>query len=134
MFTLAGPLAPNFSGTVTPRAFTLSDGVQTITNLTSTSFEFGFATGPTGAITGWGIVVAIGEDEGSAEIFTVNSPGFVGDAGTTVLGSFFGFNNNDPGTWSVRSQVADAGSTLSLMTLTLMALGLLTRRFQRAAG
>ena len=28
----------------------------------------------------------------------------------------------------------DAGSTLSLMTLTLMALGLVARRFQRAAG
>ena len=105
--------------------------VQTITNLTSTRSEFAFATGPTGAITGWGILVAIGEDEGSAEIFSIGFPFFVGDAGTISLGSIFGFNSNDPGTWSVSGQVADTGSTLSLMTLTLMALALVVRRFQR---
>ena len=38
--------------------------------------------------------------------------------------------------WGVEQGIAtpDAGSTLSLMTLTLMALGLVARRFQRAAG
>src|SRR5438477_10304718 len=55
MVTLAGPLAPNMPFTsVTPTAFTLSDGVQTITNFNAT-FPPGssFATGPTGAITVW---------------------------------------------------------------------------------
>src|SRR4029078_11203122 len=38
------------------------------------------------------------------------------------------------GTWSGRFAAADAGSTLSLVTLTLTALGLLARRFQRGSG
>jgi hypothetical protein len=53
MVTLAGPLAPNFNGTVTPTAFTFSDGVQTITNLTSGFTFFNFVTGPTGQIINW---------------------------------------------------------------------------------
>jgi hypothetical protein len=111
MVTLAGPLGKNRPLTlVTPTAFTLSDGVQTITNLTSTSFLFRFATGPTGAITVWGIVVAIGQGDGRAQIFTINEPVFVADAGTTVLGTFLGLNRRDPGTWSVSGGVADAGS------------------------
>ena len=54
MVTLAGPLGANMPSftPVSPTAFTLSDGVQTITNLTSTRAEFWFATGLTGAITG----------------------------------------------------------------------------------
>ena len=43
----------------------------------------------------------------------------------------FGNNLQSPGGWRV---VADTGSTLLLMTLTLMALGLVARRFQRPAG
>src|SRR5438067_11192193 len=49
MVTLAGPLAPNMPFTsVTPTAFTLPDGVQTITNFNAT-FPLGFcyAKGPT---------------------------------------------------------------------------------------
>ena len=38
---------------VTPTAFTLSDGVQTITNLYANFAEFLFATGALGAITEW---------------------------------------------------------------------------------
>ena len=47
---------------------------------------------------------------------------------------FYGYNLDTPGVWSVRASVPDAGSTLSLMTLTLMALGLVARQFKRAAG
>jgi len=44
---LASPLAPNMPlTTVSPIAFTLSDGVQTITNLSNSGFLFQFATGP----------------------------------------------------------------------------------------
>ena len=58
MVTVTGPLAPNMPFTqVFPTAFTLSDGVQTLTNLNSFSSEFFFATGPTGAITMWTVVV-----------------------------------------------------------------------------
>src|SRR5205814_8406849 len=56
MVTLAGPLAPNMPFTsVTPTAFTLSDGVQTITNFNANFSSFSFATGPTGAITVWSV-------------------------------------------------------------------------------
>jgi len=49
LVTLAGPLAPNMPlTTVTPTAFTLSDGVQTITNLTANSSSFAFQTNGTG--------------------------------------------------------------------------------------
>ena len=60
MVTLAGPLAPNIPLTsVSPTAFTFSDGVQTFTNLTpSVDFSFAFATGPTGAIILWNVHVA----------------------------------------------------------------------------
>ena len=61
MVTLANPLPPNFNGTVTPTAFTFSDGVQTFTNLNADFFSsFLFMTGPTGQITGWDIIVGSG--------------------------------------------------------------------------
>jgi len=134
MVTLAGPLAPNMPFTsVTPTAFTLSDGVQTITNFNATFPPgFSFATGPTGAITVWH--VNAGALSGS--INTVGggpqSPADFGHLNGTIA---FGHNANAPGTWAlVSSTVPDTGSTLSLMTLTLMALGVAARRFQRAAG
>jgi hypothetical protein len=46
----------------------------------------------------------------------------------------FGLNGHHPGVWQTVSAVADTGSTLTLMTLTLMALGLVARPFQRAAA
>jgi hypothetical protein len=45
-----------------------------------------------------------------------------------------GSNAFQPGGWVIRSAVADTGSTLSMMTLTLMALGVAARRFKRAAA
>jgi len=133
MVTLAGPLAPNMPFTsVTPTAFTLSDGVQTITNFNANFSSFSFATGPTGAITVW--TVNAGALSGS--INTVGggnlSPADFGHLNGTIA---FGHNANAPGTWAlVSSTVPDTGSTLSLMTLTLMALGVAARRFQRAAA
>src|SRR5262249_16043705 len=54
MVTLVAPLAPNMPLTfVTPTAFTFSDGVQTITNLTADSSLFGFQTDGTGEVTMW---------------------------------------------------------------------------------
>jgi len=69
------------------------------------------------------------------EIATGDTVGNVVDVGflNSDLG-IAGFNFGRPGTWSTVATVADTGPTLSLMTLTLMALGLVARRFQRAAG
>jgi hypothetical protein len=132
MVTLAGPLAPNMPFTsVTPTAFTLSDGVQTITNFNAIGSSFNFATGPTGAITEWDV-------SGSTLEGSIGTVGTLGAGDTGVLFppiSSSGGNNFTPGTWALAaSAVPDTGSTLSLMTLTLMALGVAARRFQRAAA
>src|SRR5215471_1073972 len=58
MLTLASPLAPNMPlSTITPTAFTFSDGVQTITNLTSSGTNLQVATGAAGQITIWNLQV-----------------------------------------------------------------------------
>ena len=132
MVTLAGPLAPNMPLTsVTPTAFTLFDGVQTITNLNALSSSFSFSTGPTGAITGWNVFS--GSPTGFIITNSVIQPPL--DRGELLeLGDHLGTVRTS-GTWAlVSSSVPDTGSTLSLMTLTLMALGLVARRFKRAAA
>ena len=131
MLTLASPFAPNMPLTfVTPTAFTFSDGVQTLTNLTSGGVLFQFATGPTGAITQWNIGIKVT----GGGIGTTDATGFTTrDTGATSATSF-GSNNSSPGTWSSVGGVADTGSTLFLMTVTLMALGVAAWRFKRAAA
>jgi hypothetical protein len=140
MVTLTGPLAPNmpfFSPNVSPIAFSFSDGVQTLTNHDSTIVA-AFATGPTGAITAWAAQVVLVDPISLIEIFTFNTPSdFKRDLGGTASpeGGGIGRNDNSPGTWTSGEIVPDAGSTLSLMTLTLMALGVAARRrFKRAAA
>jgi hypothetical protein len=144
MVTLAGPLPANFEGFVTPLAFTFSDGVQTITNLISNSFTFfEFFTGPTGQIERWEVsVFKTGPHPEFVEfqIATWNDP--VEDDNGDVEGVFDSvvfqgpnaFNEQQPGVWEIRSAVADTGTTLSLMTLSLMALGVATRQFKRASA
>ena len=129
MITLTGPLGANFSGFVSATAFTFSDGFQTITDISAFASNFFFKTDAAGAITNWDLVVVNNNPFGS--ITTANS--------TNVFDEAFFFTDSglvrdDPGKWSVAGAVADTGSTLSLMTLTLMALGLVARRLERAAA
>jgi hypothetical protein len=132
--TLAGPLGANMPLTdVTPTAFTFFDGVQTITNHTAFDVLFQFATDATSTITFWNVGANPGD---FPHIFTFNDPTDPfnrRDEGLDV-NIDFGANFASPGVWTVNASVPDGGSTLSLMTLTLMALGLVARRFQRAAG
>jgi len=129
--TLASPLGINlpFGTTVTPLAFSFSDGVQTITNLNANPgsiFEFG--TGPTGAITGWGIAVDTG---------LVNPPDSITTSPAFDRGHLAGFStptgqvSDNPGVWTT---VSDTGSTLALLFLSLTALGVAARRLKRAAA
>jgi len=133
MITLATPLPPNFSGTVNPTAFTLSDGVQTLTNLNAVFAQGFITTSPTGAITTWHIQV---QTIAGAVIETVNDTAFpftpfdLGQLPTSITAS----NDGMPGTWTVVGQVPDTGSTLLLMTLTLMAMGVAAWQFKRAAA
>ena len=95
------------------------------------SLGFRFATNARGEINFWLVEV----DFLSSSIVTFHGGPFDGrngDLGHTL--ESFGSNSGTPGVWSQGIATPDAGSTLSLMTLTLMALGLVARRFQRAAG
>ena len=140
MVTLAAPLPPNFQGTVTPTAFTFSDGVQTITDLTATIAQILFSTGPTGLIQKWHIDLERDIGDNHQAVGTVNdlaSSGLIADfAIQQVAGTIVGEGQNmlAPGVWVTRSAVADTGSTLSMLTLTLMALGVAARQFKRAAA
>jgi len=132
--TLASPLGINlpFGTAVTPLAFSFSDGVQTITNLNANPgsiFEFG--TGPTGAITGWGIAVDTG---------LVNPPDSITTSPAFDRGHLAGFStptgqvSDNPGVWTTVPAVSDTGSTLALLFLSLTALGVAARRLKRAAA
>jgi hypothetical protein len=121
---------------VTPTAFIMTDGVQTISNLTTINAVFRFATDATGSITEWD-VFAGNPFPPPNPIPRIQTRRFGGDqildVGTIETGAQ-GYNFGMPGEWTLRASVPDAGSTLSLMTLTLMALGLVARQFQRAAA
>jgi hypothetical protein len=107
MITLAGPLGANMPLTeVTPIAFTLSDGVQTITN-NGPGFVFFalflFATDASGAISMWSAVVENIHDFTSGAIVTNNDPTDIHDSGIVIPegGPFvFGANELTPGEWS----------------------------------
>jgi hypothetical protein len=134
MVTLAAPLADNMAlGSVTPLAFTLSDGVQTFTINTATTLStFRFQTDASGVITGWDIEVFTDANRG---ILTVSGvAGLVttdGGGGTDVNNR--ARNRNAPGEWTVAS-VPDAGSSIALLSLSITALGVAARRFKRAAA
>jgi len=132
MLTLAGPLAPNMPLTsVTPLAFSFSDGVQTFTNLTAgVTAAFAFSTGAGGVITGWQIAIA--QDSTFSFIFTANNASIRSD-NVRNLNRRAG-NAELPGAWSMSSGVPDSGSTIYLMSLTLIALGVAARQFKRAAA
>jgi len=130
--------APNMPLTsVTPIAFTLSDGVQTITNLTPIfNVNFSVATGSAGQIRFWMMNVGPGPHGLGPYIFSsgTEDPDNTSDGGSNdEIHQSHGANFGVPGTWTTVGSVADTGSTLSLMTLTLMALGVAVRRFKWAA-
>jgi hypothetical protein len=130
MVTLAGPLGANMPLTeVTPTAFTMSDGVQTLRRTGTQSLGFRFATNARGEILAWEIEV----DFAASSILTRHGVVF-GDVDLGHNADGLARNEDMPGVWSQGIATPDAGSTLSLMTLTLMALGVAARRFQRTAA
>ena len=102
MVTLAGPLGANMPLTkVTPTAFTLTDGVQTISNLSGTRLLFLFATDAQAHITAWLSSVdtvtlrAIHRDSQSGEVAPDTDAGHL--APTTEPASP---STSTPGVWS----------------------------------
>src|SRR5215472_10714076 len=113
MVTLAGPLGANMPLTqVTPTAFTLSDRVQTITNLNAIApAEFEFATDATGAITAWTVNVfnQLGAIHTDNAITGPVDQGYRVDAQGRLIGLAASRN---PGAWRTAIPAPDAGSTL----------------------
>ena len=100
--------------------------------------DFRFATNANGEITFWAVGAEPDVPVGSRGIATYND-GIPGhrpeDSGfIAVMGEDIAYNFDSPGVRSQGIATPDAGSTLSLMTLTLMALGLVARRFKRTAA
>jgi len=118
--------------TVVPLAFTFSDGHQTHTKDHAIGFTFAFATGATGEITSW----LVDTFDFSGTVFTASgAPAtHTADLGMLILHSGgHGRNEGAPGSWAIVAAAPDTGSTLSLMTLTFMALGVAARQCKRAA-
>jgi len=134
MVTLAGPLGVNMPLTeVHPIAFTLSDGVQTITNTDAIDFSlFEFTTDAFGHIAAWRVDAYLApftgitsdDDPFTFPPFDIDPPPVANLAQATSA----------PGYGSADLSCRTRESTLLLLTLTLMALGLVAGRFQRAAA
>ena len=139
-FTLADPLPANRPiSDINPISFSFSDGVNLMTNSfiplgTPPFFNFiSIGTGPTGAINAWDIDLQFSAAI-DGRIHTSNAADLGHRVGTSPEGSGDGSNSGSPGTWTVVGGVPDTGSTLSLMTLSLMGLGVAARQFKRAAA
>jgi hypothetical protein len=130
---LAQPLPPDFSGFVQPSSWRVGDGVQLLVKGFGEFGNFFFVTNADGDITAWSFGVFNGGHPNDFHIDSLGLGFLTVDVGVVRTG--FGIYIGPPGPlgWS-SVEVPDAGSTLSLMTPTLMALGLLARRFQRAAA
>jgi hypothetical protein len=103
MVTLAGPLPANMPFTfVTPLAFSLSDGVQTITTLNAINTSFFFATGPTGMITLWQVSVDTGPPPSSIDTLT-----FGGNSGLDVVNTGIRFKAYPGGEGGVEDVFVD---------------------------
>ncbi len=128
--TLSMPLGNSFSGSVSPIAFSFSDGVQTITNLNAIFSQFIFATSPSGAIETWNLAASVNP---GFNIVTSNEPGSQVFDGTAIQNSGHGSNSNNPGTWTVAA-APDGGTSITLLSLSVTALAVAARRCKRAAA
>ncbi|HEY1471916.1 MAG TPA: hypothetical protein VGF61_22950 [Candidatus Acidoferrum sp.] len=97
--TFASPLGDNFPfGSVSPTAFSFSDGTQTITNAGASVLASSFGTGPAGQITRWTFVI---QTQFGGGITTSNPPlGVSGDQGRNLFGGGNASNNGTPGSWT----------------------------------
>lgn len=130
--TFNSPLGANMPLTAeTPTAFSFSDGVQTITSANATSTDFIFTTGHSGEIVGWLVEV---ETSGGVDLIESGNegPGTSEDIGLMDVGR--GFNTSNPGVWTGGgASVPDSGSTILLLLVSIAALSVVGRRFERSA-
>lgn len=115
---------------ITPVAFSFSDGVDTITSSNASSASFNITTGPSGDITSWDISILNQPGIGEDAIYTHNTPYLPltvpGDEGALVAGGSGGFNANAPGTWAVTA--VPEPSTWAMMLLGFAGIGFMAYR------
>jgi hypothetical protein len=118
--TLANPLGDNLNlASVTPLAFSLNDGVQTITDASSLAVkEFLFSTDSAGAITAW--VVEVRPSAHPGLINTTNAPfpnmiRDIAEAANQFGGTFDALVEREPGKWTTSGVAAPTPAQLSLL-------------------
>ncbi len=114
-FTLSTPLVGNLPSltAIAPTSFSFSDGVQTITNLSASSWYFDVGTDGNGAITAWYVFVTTPNGD-YVDTYSASNVGDVGQYDFQVLSYYNcgwfgcsenvalseGSNSDSPGTWT----------------------------------
>ena len=129
-FTVASPLAADFTGTINPVSFSFTDGVQTITNLNylPSLSTFGVQTDNNGNIQYWAIsvdslgnliaTVSIGSSQVGLIVLPPNTETDKADvlSGPPLDTSYGMSNTNNPGSWNDLSATPEPSSTILWLT------------------
>jgi len=152
-FTLASPLAPDtvYDGTLVPTAWSISDGVETITNTSADMLTFDAATNSVGGISSWlfgtsfteGIAdVILASFDDPSHLFvspstfpcgTVNACDIIFAVGAMHVAGLAGVAS-DPGTWSPASTVPEPSSVFFVAIALFSIAFIACRRNRRAQG
>jgi hypothetical protein len=123
--------------TENPISFSISDGVQTWTNLTASFSIFEFATDGAGDVIAWDVAAGLDpEDSGIKTQFQEGSGSDFAKEGPNTNSLGDGFNNDLPGTWTSDVAASDAPEpgTLLLSVGALALLGAKVFGHRRHAG
>jgi len=131
--TLANPLGDNLNFVpVTPLAFSMSDGEQTLTNETTLhATNFAFSTDSTGAISLW--VISAGTPDGN-EILSERETGLAEDFALANGGQSEASNRSHPGIWTETTAPVPAPPLSNLAAFGVLGLAFFWRRGRQIFG